>query len=383
MPAQGPRLLLGLRHEEANVSAMTNVMGRAFRVATWGESHGLAVGALVDGVPAGLELSREDIQRELDKRRPGQNSLVTSRSEPDKVEILSGVVDGYTLGTPIMMEVRNLNPRSSDYARLATVYRPSHGDYTWQAKYGCRDYRGGGRASARETVGRVAAGAIAKKLMQVTCQVETLAWAQQIGSAASSIPVQEVTSALVEQSLLRCPDKQAEQAMANLIESVRQQGDSLGGVVQLRIKSVPSGLGEPLFDKLEALLAAAMLSIPACVGFEVGEGFACVERLGSENNDQFAAGEAGAKFATNHNGGIQAGISNGQDILCRLAFKPTPSISRVQQAATVDGQVIPLSVEGRHDVCVVPRAVPVVEAMANLVLADCYLMQRCSRIGVG
>ena len=347
-----------------------SVFGEIFRVATFGESHGPGLGAVVDGVPAGLKIDVEFIQHELDRRRPGQSDLVTPRRENDEVEILSGAFDGVATGTPIALLLRNHTQRSSDYDKLAEIFRPGHADRGFQEKFGLRDYRGGGRSSGRETAARVAAGAIAKLFLR-TLGVEIRACTLAIGDLAGSTVVWEQ----VERNPVRAGDPGLVSAMSEAIRAARSDGDSLGGVVGCRISGVPAGWGEPVFDKLDALLAHALFSIGAVKGVEIGAGFAAAKMRGSENNDQFCDGV----YATNHAGGVLGGISTGQEIEFRVAVKPTPSISQPQQALGTDGAQHELVIGGRHDPCVVPRIVPVVEAMAALVLADLALRQRAAR----
>lgn len=347
-----------------------------FRVTTFGESHGGGLGVVIDGCPPQLRLEVEAIQRELDRRRPGQSHLVTPRDEADRVEILSGVLEGQTLGVPIAMLVRNQDARSKDYGNIAAAYRPSHADYTYDAKFGIRAVAGGGRASARETVARVAAGAVAKQLL-ATIGVEILAWVDEVGGLAASVDAATVTLAEVEAHAVRCPDSAAAAAMTERIEQVRKAGDSIGGVIRAVARGVPAGWGEPVFDKLDADLAKAMLSLPAVKGFEIGSGFAGAKMLGSEHNDLFVPREGGGiTTRTNFSGGVQGGISNGEMIAMRVAFKPTATIMRAQETVDAEGKVATLAPRGRHDPCVLPRAVPIVEAMTALVLADHYLRQR-------
>jgi chorismate synthase len=350
--------------------------GRLFRVTTFGESHGPAVGAVVDGCPPRLPLTREEIQVELDRRRPGQSRITTQRQEADQVEILSGVRDGLTLGTAIGLVVRNQDQRSDDYAEMRTKFRPSHADYAYQAKYGIRAWEGGGRASARETIGRVAAGAIARKLLAVAAKVEIVAWVQQVHLLDAAVDPARVTRAEVESNIVRCPDGATAEQMIAAIDQARKDGDSLGGVVEAVARGVPVGLGDPVFDKLEADLAKAMLSLPAAKGFEVGSGFAGTRMRGSEHNDPFYSDGGRVRTRTNRSGGIQGGISNGEEIVLRVAFKPTATILREQQTVDEQGRETVLKPRGRHDPCVLPRAVPIVEAMVALVLADHLLRQR-------
>ena len=359
---------------EATVSS---TLGKIFKIATFGESHGGGVGVVVEGCPPRLELEASEIQRDLDRRRPGQSRLTTPRQEADQVEILSGVFEGITLGTPIAMLVRNQDARPSDYESMKDVYRPSHADYTTEAKYGLRNWQGGGRASARETIGRVAAGAIARKLLRQTLGAEVIAWVTRIHDLESKVDPISVSLEEVEQSLVRCPDPEASERMVRRLDEVRTAGDSVGGVVACVARDVPPGLGEPVFDKLEAELASALMSLPASKGFEIGSGFAGTSLTGSEHNDPFVPGQEGRpRTLSNRSGGVQGGISNGEPIVIRVAFKPTATIARPQQTVDRDGNPAILSASGRHDPCVVPRAVPIVEAMVCLVLADHWLRQR-------
>jgi len=352
-----------------------NTFGHLLRVTTFGESHGPAVGVVVDGCPPRLALDAGDVQRELDRRRPGQSHIVTQRKEADRVEIVSGVLDGLTLGTPIAMLVHNADTRGKDYDEIARAYRPSHADYTYQAKYGIRAVAGGGRASARETVGRVAAGAVAQAVLGAG--VEIVAWVDQVGDVDAAVDGDRVTRADVDRHIVRCPDDAAAAAMLERIEAARKDGDSLGGVVRCVVRGTPVGLGAPVFDKLDADLAKAMLSIPAVKGFEVGSGFAGTRMTGSAHNDPFFRDADGrVRTRTNWSGGIQGGISNGEAITMRIAFKPTATIMRPQETVDVAGNPTMLEPRGRHDPCVLPRAVPIVEAMAALVLADHVLRQR-------
>jgi chorismate synthase len=358
---------------------VSSTFGRAFRLTTFGESHGPAVGAVVDGCPPGLELDVADIQRDLDRRRPGQSRLVTQRAETDEVEVLSGLFEGRTTGTSIGLMVANADHRPGAYDHLRDVYRPSHADYTYAAKYGVRDHRGGGRASARETIGRVAAGAIARRLLAEVAGIEVVGWVSRVHTIDTDLDPTEVTLEQVEADPTRCPDPEAAAAMTVAIETARRQGDSLGGVVTVVGRNVPPGLGEPVFDKLDAELAKAMLSLPAVKGFEVGSGFAGTRLTGLAHNDPFEPGPDGRPVTvTNHSGGIQGGISNGADVVCRVAFKPTATISSEQKTVTTSGEATTLAASGRHDPCVLPRAVPVVEAMMLLVLADHWLRQQAT-----
>jgi chorismate synthase len=324
-----------------------------------------------------LPIDAEEIQRDLDRRKPGQSRLTTPRKESDCVEILSGVFEGRTLGTPIGMLVRNEDARSSAYEHMKDIYRPSHADYTYEAKYGIRNWQGGGRASARETIGRVAAGAVARKLLQVVAGVEVIGWVRSVQDLEAEVDAERVALADVEATPTRCPDARVAQAIADRIDAARRNLDSLGGVVECVARNVPAGLGEPVFDKLEADLAKAMLSLPASKGFEIGSGFAGTRLTGSAHNDPFVPGPAGRPLtSSNRSGGVQGGISNGAPILIRVAFKPTATIAQPQQTVDRDNNAVTLEAQGRHDPCVLPRAVPMVEAMVCLTLADHYLRQR-------
>lgn len=355
---------------------MASTFGTLFRVSTFGESHGVGVGVVVDGLPPRLRVSEEAIQRELDRRRPGQSRITTQRKEGDRVEILSGVQDGLSLGTPIALVVRNEDQRSKDYDEMRTKYRPSHADYGYDQKYGIRAVSGGGRASARETIGRVAAGALAKGFL-AEIGVEIVAWVSTVQELDSQVDPETVTVESVDANIVRCPDPAAAERMLERIEAVRKDGDSVGGTIGLVARGVPAGWGEPVFDKLEADLGKAILSLPACKGFEVGSGFGGTLLRGSAHNDAYLAdGERHVTTATNRSGGIQGGISNGMPILLRAAFKPTATIMSYQDTVTTDHEPTTLQGRGRHDPCVLPRAVPMVEAMAALVLADHALRQR-------
>jgi len=356
---------------------MGSSVGRLFCVTTFGESHGGAIGVVVDGCPPRLPLKVEEIQHDLDRRRPGQSSITTPRDEPDRAEILSGVFDGQTLGSPIGVIVRNVDARPAAYAEFKDAYRPSHADYTYEAKYGIRNWQGGGRASARETVGRVAAGAIARKLLAVTAQVEVLAYVRRVHTIDATVDPSRVVMTDVESNIVRCPDRAAAATMIARIDEARRAGDSLGGIVECVCRNVPPGLGDPVFDKLEADLARGMMSLPASKGFEIGSGFAGTTLTGIEHNDPFCVDANGrVRTLSNRSGGIQGGISNGEDIIVRVAFKPTAPIGQPQQPVDRHGRPVTLQARGRHDPCVLPRAVPVVEAMACLVLADHLLRQR-------
>jgi len=356
---------------------MSSIFGVLFRVATWGESHGGGVGAVVDGCPPRIPLSEADLQLDLDRRRPGQSEIVTQRAEEDRCQILSGVFEGYTLGTPISVMVWNKDARPEAYREMATAFRPSHADYTYQAKYGIRNWQGGGRASARETIGRVAAGTIAKKVLRNWfSEFEIVAYVKRVHRVEAVVDSSKVEVADVEKSIVRCPDPVAAEEMIELIKTMRKEGNSVGGVIECVVRGIPPGLGEPVFDKLEADLAKAMLSLPATKGFEIESGFAGTELTGAEHNDAFEMREGKVRTRTNYSGGIQGGISNGENIFFRVAFKPTATILRAQQTVTTSGEPTELSARGRHDPCVLPRAVPMVEAMASLVLCDHFLRYR-------
>ena len=355
---------------------MGNTFGHMFRITTWGESHGDAVGVVVDGCPPRLPLAVEEIQRELDRRRPGQSEISTQRREGDKAEILSGVFEGLTLGTPILIGVWNEDARGKDYEHMRSAFRPSHADYTYQAKYGIRNWKGGGRASARETIGRVAAGAIARKVLAQEYGVEIVGYVKQIWELKAEVDSDTVSASEVEANMARCPDEDMAVRMIERIKQARKEGDSLGGIVEAVARKVPVGLGEPVFDKLEADMARAMLSLPACKGFEIGSGFGGITMTGSEHNDPFYSEEGRIRTRTNRSGGVQGGISNGENIVIRAAFKPTATIMKPQETVNQEGDPIILEGRGRHDPCVLPRAVPIVEAMMALVLVDHALRQR-------
>jgi len=366
---------------------MPNTIGHLFRVTTFGESHGAAIGCIVDGCPAGLAFDLDFIQHELDRRRPGQSSIVTQRKESDTVQVLSGVFDGKTTGTPIALLIPNEDQRSRDYDHLATAYRPSHADYTWQAKFGHRDYRGGGRSSARETAARVAAGALAKLLLR-TQGIEIQGYVSQVGPLELKPDYTKLDLSLTESNEVRCPDPELAQKMITLIKEIRKEGDTIGGVVTCVVRGCPPGLGEPVFDKLQADLGKAMLGINAAKGFEYGSGFAGVKMRGSEHNDLFAVDspektDSGpVKTLANRSGGIQGGISNGMDLYFRVAFKPVATIMRDQETINEAGEAVTIQGKGRHDPCVVPRAVPIVEAMTALVLADHFLRMKTNRLPI-
>jgi chorismate synthase len=363
---------------------MSSSFGRLFRVTTFGESHGAAVGCIVDGCPSGLALSVDDIQPALDRRRPGQSALTTSREEADRVEILSGIRDGVTLGTPLALMVRNQDHRPGDYAEVQDVPRPSHADYTYRAKYGIQAASGGGRASARETLARVAAGAVAETLLRTRWGVEIVAWVDAVGDESAEVDSNTVTREQVDAHDVRCPEAEAASRFITAIQAARTDDDSVGGLVACVARGIPAGWGEPIFAKTEALLAGAMLSLPASKGFEIGSGFAGSRMRGSAHNDPFvdrnrSDGQLGT--AENRSGGVQGGICNGEPVLFRVAFKPPATIGVAQQTVDYEGRPAVLQAKGRHDPCVVPRAVPIVEAMTALVLADLAL-QQTARQGV-
>jgi chorismate synthase len=358
---------------------MSSTFGKLFRVTTFGESHCKGVGVIVDGCPARLELTEADIQPQLDRRRPGQSDLTTRRDESDTVTILSGTERGLTLGTPIGMTVPNRDMRPDDYSEMAAAPRPSHADYTYIQKYGIHAASGGGRSSARETIGRVAAGAVAEKLLRQLYGVEIVAWVSSVGNMTAnpeSFSMDTVTRTHVDASLVRCPDVAAVEPMMKLIEEARDASDSLGGTVTCVCRNVPRGLGEPVFEKLEASLAQAMLSIPATKGFEIGSGFEGTKLRGSQHNDPFVAKGDALGTTTNNSGGVQGGISNGEPIFFKVAFKPAATIAQPQATVDFNGNAIELEARGRHDPCVLPRAVPIVESMAAIVLADAVLRQQ-------
>src|SRR3954447_7180969 len=355
---------------------MGNTFGQLFRITTWGESHGGGVGVVVDGCPPRLELSEADIQPDLDRRRPGQSKIVTPRKESDTVQILSGIFEGQTLGTPISMWVKNEDARSEAYSEMATKFRPSHADYTYSAKFGIRNWQGGGRSSARETIGRVAAGAIAKKLLRERYGVEVLAYVKQVQNITAHVDANTVSLAEVESNIVRCPDAVAANKMITLIEEMRGKGDSVGGIVEGVARGVPAGWGEPVFDRLEADLGKAMLSLPASKGFDVGSGFDGIQLTGTQHNDPYRNIDGKVRTTSNRSGGVQGGISNGETIYFRVAFKPVATVMVEQETVNADLQNTTLKGRGRHDPCVLPRAVPMVEAMAALVLIDHALRQK-------
>jgi len=347
-----------------------NTFGKLFTLTTFGESHGIAIGGIVDGCPPGLEIDFDAIQEEMNRRKPGQSEIVTQRKEPDSVEFLSGIFEGKTTGTPIGFTIHNTNQKSKDYSHIKDVFRPSHADYTYEKKYGNRDYRGGGRSSARETASRVVAGAIAKQLLK---NVKIHAFTSSVGDIFLKKPYQELDFTKIESNAVRCPDEETAELMINKIKEIRKAGDTIGGTVMCVIQNVPIGLGEPVFDKLHAELGKAMLSINAVKGFEYGSGFCGAQMKGSEHNDLF---NADGTTKTNLSGGIQGGISNGMDIYFRVAFKPVATLIQKQDALDNQGNIVEMQGKGRHDPCVVPRAIPIVEAMAALVIADYYLQNK-------
>ena len=344
--------------------------GKVFKVTAWGESHGPMLGAVIEGLPPRLELDENDIQPMMDRRKPGQSSIVTQRKESDRVQLVSGLFEGKTTGTPLSLLLVNEDQKTKDYSNISELYRPSHGDFTYQQKYGIRDYAGGGRSSARVTAPMVAAGAIALKLLKLRHDMEITAWVETVGDLKADVDPLQVTQDAVESTPVRCPDADIAERMIERIKEVRKAGDTIGGVIRCVIKSVPQGLGEPVFDKLEADLAKAMLSINASKGFEFGSGFEGTKMKGSEHNDLFISDGDEIKTESNYSGGIQAGISNGMPIDFRVAFKPVATLLQPQQTVNKDGEAVEYQVHGRHDPCVLPRAVPIVEAMAAIVMAD-------------
>ena len=356
-----------------------NSIGRIFRVTTFGESHGEAIGGIVDGMPAGIDIDIDFIQQELNRRRPGQSSITTARNESDRVELLSGVFEGKSTGCPIGFIVRNENQHSSDYDNMREVFRPSHADFTYTQKYGVRDHRGGGRSSARITISRCVAGALAKLVLR-QLGIGITAYTSQVGNIALDNDYHHYDLSLTESNAVRCPDQQKAEEMIQLIQQVKAEGDTIGGVITCVIKGCPVGLGEPEFGKLHAQLGAAMLSINAVKGFEYGDGFAAVTQRGSEQNDVFTVEhDSVVTTKTNHSGGIQGGISNGQDIFFRVAFKPVATLLREQETVDIHGNATTLTARGRHDACVLPRAVPVVEAMAAITILDAYLVYKSGK----
>ena len=358
---------------------MSNTYGRLFTITTFGESHGKALGVIVDGCPAGLPVNTDFIQQELDRRKPGQSRITTHRKEADEFQILSGVFEGKATGTPIAMVIFNQDQRSKDYSHIAEKFRPSHADFTYQEKYGIRDYRGGGRSSARETAARVAAGALAKTFLQHH-GISVNAYVSGVGPLKLEKPYQQLDLNATEDNIVRCPDPEMATQMINFIDDTRKKRDTIGGIVTGVIKGTPVGLGEPVFDKLHAELAKAMMGINAVKGFEYGSGFEGVKLFGSQHNDAYYKEENKVRTKTNHSGGVQGGISNGEDIYFNVAFKPVATIMQDQESIDVQGQATTVSGKGRHDPCVVPRAVPIVEAMAALVLADFLLLDKSTKL---
>ena len=356
-----------------------NSFGEIFRLTSFGESHGLAVGGVIDGMPAGIDIDIDRVQHELDRRRPGQSAIVTPRKEADRVKVLSGLFEGKTTGTPIGFAVENENQHSADYGNIRQSFRPSHADYTYTAKYGLRDHRGGGRSSARETIARVVGGAFARQALE-QLGVGIYAYTSQVGDICLDQDYKKYDPSLIESNAVRCPDTEAAERMYALIDSVRRDGDTIGGVVTCVVRGVPAGWGEPVFDKLHARLAYAMMGINAAKGFEYGMGFNGVAHRGSEMNDAFIADNGRIRTATNHSGGIQGGISNGEDIYFRVAFKPVATLLRDVETVDAEGNPTVLKARGRHDPCVLPRAVPVVEAMAAMTLLDMYLLNKTTRL---
>ncbi|WP_026955910.1 chorismate synthase [Algoriphagus vanfongensis] len=358
---------------------MGNSFGKLFKITTFGESHGVALGVTIEGCPAGLEIDESFIRSEMQRRKPGQSKITTQRKEEDEIEILSGIFEGKSTGTPIGIVIRNADQKSKDYSHIADKFRPSHADFTYFQKYGIRDYRGGGRSSARETAARVAAGAVAK-LFLAQIGVEVQAYVSQVGHLTLQKSYQELDLAQTEENIVRCPDPVLAEEMIELIDSVRKDRDTIGGVVSCVIKNTPAGLGEPVFDRLHAELGKAMLGINAVKGFEYGSGFEGVKMRGSEHNDTFVKEGEQIKTLTNHSGGIQGGISNGEDIYFKVAFKPVATIMQDQASLNEAGEQVTVSGKGRHDPCVVPRAVPIVEAMAALVIADYFLLSKSNKL---
>lgn len=356
-----------------------NTFGSLFTLTSFGESHGPAIGGVIDGCPAGLEIDHDFIQSELDRRKPGQSKIVSQRKESDSVEFLSGIFEGRSTGAPIGFIIRNENQKPQDYDHIKDVFRPSHADYTYQAKYGIRDHRGGGRSSARETAARVVAGAIAKLLLR-KYSIRIIAYVSQVGSVTLGKPYTKLDLDAVEANIIRCPDGKAAARMIGVIEKARKEGDTVGGTVTCVVTGVPAGLGEPVFDKLHADLGKAMLSLNAVKGFEYGSGFEGVKLKGSEHNDAFVKSGRQIATRTNHSGGIQGGISNGEDIYFKVAFKPVATLMQEQQTVDKEGNEVKMKGRGRHDPCVLPRAVPIVEAMAAIVLADHLLRSKANRI---
>lgn len=355
-----------------------NTFGTLLRLSTFGESHGIAIGGVLDGMPAGLNIDLDFVQAELNKRRPGQSQFTTSRNEEDKVEFLSGIFEGVSTGTPIGFMIRNKDSKSNDYSHLQSAYRPSHADFTYEKKFGVRDYRGGGRSSARETACRVVAGALAKLLLS-KYNIQITAFVNQIGPIRLTRNYNEIDLSLIENNPVRCPDEPTALQMMKLINETKEKGDTLGGTIQCVIQNLPIGLGEPVFDKFDAMMAHAMMSINATKGFEIGSGFSSIDKNGSQLNDVFI-NDNGIKTKTNHSGGVQGGITNGMPVYFNVAFKPVATIMQSQESVNSKGETITLESKGRHDACVLPRAVPIVESMAALVTADFLLLSRGNKI---
>ncbi|CAG5078265.1 chorismate synthase [Parvicella tangerina] len=356
-----------------------NTFGNIFRLTSFGESHGLSIGGVIDGCPAGFELDLGSIQHELDRRKPGQSKIVTQRKESDIVEFQSGIFEGKTTGAPIGFVIKNTNQRSKDYSHIKEQFRPSHADYTYTKKYGHRDYRGGGRSSARETAARVVAGAIAKQLL-ASKGIEIASFVKSVGPLELNLPPEQIDTTKIDQTIIRCPNLEIAQEMITFVDKVRKEGDSIGGTIQCLIKGCPVGLGQPVFGKLHAALGSAMLSINAVKGFEYGSGFSGTKMKGSDHNDMFEKRESGVTTKTNYSGGIQGGISNGQDIYFNVAFKPVATIMQDQQSIDQEGNETLVKGKGRHDPCVLPRAVPIVDAMAAMVILDYYLLNKTTMI---
>lgn len=352
---------------------MGNVYGKLFTISTWGESHGGGIGVVVDGCPPGLPLSETDIQRELDRRRPGQSDITSARKEPDTVTIVSGLFDGKTIGTPIGMHIPNADARPEAYAEMKVKFRPSHADYTYLTKFGIRNHEGGGRSSARETAGRVAAGAIARKILKQKADVDIIAYVEKVHTIEMAPMARFPAVDEVDATPVRCPNVDTANAMITRIKEIRKKGDSVGGIIRCRARNLPPGLGEPVFDRIEADLAKAMLSLPATKGFEIGSGFAGTDLTGADHNDPFENRHGAIRTTTNKSGGVQGGITNGEELYFRVAFKPTATILQKQRTITIEGEETELIGRGRHDPCVLPRAVPIVEAMTALTIIDHWM----------
>lgn len=352
-----------------------NIFGNLYRLTSFGESHGAAIGGIIDGCPSGIEIDTNQIQHQLSRRKPGQSKITTQRKEDDEVQFLSGLFEGKTTGTPIAFYIKNNDHRTKDYGDMKDLYRPSHADYTYDAKYGIRDYRGGGRSSARETIARVVAGAIAQQVLQ-QFDIRFAAYTSQVGHIKVEKSYKELDLSLVDRNIVRCPEEKTASEMINLIDKIRMEGDTIGGIITCVIENVPAGLGEPVFDKLHAELGKAMLSINAVKGFEYGSGFGCTQYKGSEHNDKFIVNNGKVETTTNKSGGIQGGISNGEDIYFNVAFKPVATVMKTLETIDIHKNTKTLKPRGRHDPCVLPRAVPIVEAMAAMVILDYLLMNK-------